>query len=201
MLFAAQKRQIGRGSDRLSFGQDQRIALVAHQHAACMQGDFFVGNGVTQDGVRMDMRVLHQNAVFHCGPFFDADAAEQNAVFHRAFNDAAVCYQSVFCVCLRSVIGGGVPAVPGDAQKRAGTQAADPCGWITAGRQRSNQFPAGTGLGSGPEQSGVKTATAIKCFLMRTDKNLSPMEAIVKNAERKSLYDALELAAAWLQRA
>ena len=51
------------------------------------------------------------------------------------------------------------------------------------------------------EQDGVQTATAIKCFLMRTDKNLSPMEAIVKNAERKSLYEALELAAAWLQRA
>ena len=43
----------------------------------------------------------------------------------------------------------------------------------------------------------VQTATAIKCFLMRTDKT-NPMEAIVKNAERASLYDALELAAAWL---
>ena len=51
------------------------------------------------------------------------------------------------------------------------------------------------------EQNGVQTATAIKCFLMRTDKNLSPMEAIVKNTERKSLYEALELGAAWLQRA
>jgi len=50
------------------------------------------------------------------------------------------------------------------------------------------------------EQNGVMTATSIKCFLMKTDKNLNPMQAIVKNAERTSLYEALELANAWLQR-
>jgi len=49
------------------------------------------------------------------------------------------------------------------------------------------------------EKSGVMTATAIKCYLMKTDKNLNPMEAITKTAERASLYEALELAAAWLR--
>lgn len=51
------------------------------------------------------------------------------------------------------------------------------------------------------ERNGVMTATALKCFLMKTDKTLNPMQAIVKNAERPTLYDALELAAAWLDRA
>lgn len=44
-----------------------------------------------------------------------------------------------------------------------------------------------------------KTATDIKCYLMKTDKNLNPMEAIKKQASRPTLYDALELAAAWLK--
>ena len=51
------------------------------------------------------------------------------------------------------------------------------------------------------EQNGVMTASAIKCYLMKTDKSLNPMEAITKTAERPTLYEALELAAAWLQRA
>lgn len=44
------------------------------------------------------------------------------------------------------------------------------------------------------------TATAIKCYLMKTDKNLNPMQAITQSSERSSLYDALELANAWLNR-
>ena len=46
----------------------------------------------------------------------------------------------------------------------------------------------------------VPTATAIKCYLMKTDKSLNPMQAITQTSERSSLYDALELAAAWLNR-
>ena len=49
------------------------------------------------------------------------------------------------------------------------------------------------------EQAGVKTASAIKCYLMKTDKDLNPIQAITKTAERPSLYEALELAAAWLK--
>ncbi len=43
-------------------------------------------------------------------------------------------------------------------------------------------------------------ATAIKCYLMKTDKSLNPMQAITQTSERSSLLDALELAAAWLSR-
>jgi hypothetical protein len=49
------------------------------------------------------------------------------------------------------------------------------------------------------EQAGVMTASAIKCYLMKTDKDLNPIQAITKSAERPSLYEALELAAAWLK--
>ena len=45
----------------------------------------------------------------------------------------------------------------------------------------------------------VMSATEIKCYLMKTDKNLNPMEAITKTAARPTLYEALELAAAWLK--
>ena len=46
----------------------------------------------------------------------------------------------------------------------------------------------------------VSAATEVKCYLLKTDKNLNPMEAITKTAVRQTLYDALELAAAWLRR-
>ncbi len=49
-------------------------------------------------------------------------------------------------------------------------------------------------------QNDVPTATAIKCYLMKTDKSLNPMQAITQQSEKNSLYDALELAAAWLNR-
>ncbi len=48
-------------------------------------------------------------------------------------------------------------------------------------------------------QGDLKAASAIKCYLMKTDKDLNPMQAITKTAERSSLFDALELAAAWLK--
>ena len=45
----------------------------------------------------------------------------------------------------------------------------------------------------------LKAATEVKCYLMKTDKNLNPMQAISKTAVRPTLYEALELAAAWLR--
>lgn len=47
----------------------------------------------------------------------------------------------------------------------------------------------------------LDVASKIKIYLMRTDEKLNPMEAIVKTGERESLYDALDLAKAWLDRA
>jgi hypothetical protein len=44
-------------------------------------------------------------------------------------------------------------------------------------------------------------ADKIKVYQMSTDPSVDPIKAFVKNTERDSLYDALDLAAAWLQRA
>ncbi len=49
------------------------------------------------------------------------------------------------------------------------------------------------------EADQIMTATDIKCYLMKTDKDLNPLQAIVKQASRTTLYEALELAAAWLK--
>ena len=49
------------------------------------------------------------------------------------------------------------------------------------------------------EENQLRTASEIKCYLMKTDKSLNPMEAISKTAVRPTLYEALELAAAWLK--
>ena len=43
------------------------------------------------------------------------------------------------------------------------------------------------------EQDNLTMATAIKCYLVKTDTS-----AVKRNADRETLYDALELAAAWL---
>ena len=42
-------------------------------------------------------------------------------------------------------------------------------------------------------------ASEIRCYLMKTDKDLNPMQAIEKQLVRPTLYEALELAAAWLK--
>ena len=49
------------------------------------------------------------------------------------------------------------------------------------------------------EFNQMQIASEIKCYLMKTDKDLNPMQAIVKQAGRSTLYEALELAAAWLK--
>ena len=41
-------------------------------------------------------------------------------------------------------------------------------------------------------------ATKIRLYKMATDEKLSPMEAIVKQSEKPSLYSALDIAYAWL---
>jgi len=44
-------------------------------------------------------------------------------------------------------------------------------------------------------------ADKVKIYKMSTDPSLNPMEALVSNAERDSLFEALDLAEAWLERA
>lgn len=49
--------------------------------------------------------------------------------------------------------------------------------------------------------NGVAVSQKVRFYQMKTDENLNPIEAIVKNGERGTLYDALDVAATWLDRA
>ena len=51
------------------------------------------------------------------------------------------------------------------------------------------------------EVNGVQISQKVRFYQMKTDENLNPIEAIVKNGERPTLYDALDVAATWLKRA
>ena len=51
------------------------------------------------------------------------------------------------------------------------------------------------------EEKGVRISQKVRFYQMKTDENLNPIEAIVKNGERGTLYDALDVAATWLRRA
>jgi hypothetical protein len=47
----------------------------------------------------------------------------------------------------------------------------------------------------------LEVADKIKVYLMSTDEKLNPIEAIKKQSEKNGLYEALDLAGAWLERA
>ena len=49
------------------------------------------------------------------------------------------------------------------------------------------------------EKDGV--ADTVRIQLMNTDPKVNPIEAVVKNGERKGLYSALDLALEWIERA
>lgn len=51
------------------------------------------------------------------------------------------------------------------------------------------------------EVNGVSVSQKVRLYQMSTDEKLSPLDAIVKNAERPTLYDALNVGATWLKRA
>lgn len=46
----------------------------------------------------------------------------------------------------------------------------------------------------------IDVADKIKIYLMSTNTELNPIEAIKKTSEKDGLYEALDLASAWLQR-
>ncbi|MBP0955645.1 MAG: hypothetical protein J6M90_08380 [Oscillospiraceae bacterium] len=48
------------------------------------------------------------------------------------------------------------------------------------------------------EEDGIKKANKVRIYKMATDEKLNPMEAIVKNTEKSSLYEALDIAYVWL---
>ncbi len=51
------------------------------------------------------------------------------------------------------------------------------------------------------KQEGVDVSEHVRFYQMSTAENLNPIEAIVKTAERDTLYDALDVAVYWLRRA
>ena len=44
-------------------------------------------------------------------------------------------------------------------------------------------------------------ADTVRIQIMNTDPKLNPLEAVIKNGERKGLYSALDLALEWIERA
>lgn len=64
----------------------------------------------------------------------------------------------------------------------------------------ANEYVVMMNVMSENKENGVGVASAVKCYLMKTDKDLTPMQAIMQTSERNSLYEALELANAWLTR-
>lgn len=50
------------------------------------------------------------------------------------------------------------------------------------------------------KQGDMDVASKVKIYKMATDEKLSPIEAIKKQSEKSSLYEALDIAYAWLSR-
>ena len=50
-------------------------------------------------------------------------------------------------------------------------------------------------------ENGNEIADKVKVYKMSTDPNADPLKAFVNTAERDSLFEALDLAEAWLERA
>ncbi|MBP0973419.1 MAG: hypothetical protein J5851_05865 [Oscillospiraceae bacterium] len=48
---------------------------------------------------------------------------------------------------------------------------------------------------------GIAVSQNVKFYLMSTDDKLNPIERVVKNGERPSLFEALDVATTWLNKA
>jgi len=48
---------------------------------------------------------------------------------------------------------------------------------------------------------GLSVASKVMVTLMQTDEKLNPTERVVKNGEKKGLYEAIDIADIWLSRA
>lgn len=64
----------------------------------------------------------------------------------------------------------------------------------------ANEYVVMMNVISDKAENDISVASEIQCYLMKTDKNLEPMKAITQQTKRENLYEALELAAAWLTR-
>lgn len=50
------------------------------------------------------------------------------------------------------------------------------------------------------KMGNLDVASRIRIYQMKTDEKLSPVEAIIKQSEKSSLYEALDIAYVWLTR-
>jgi len=48
---------------------------------------------------------------------------------------------------------------------------------------------------------GIQAADKVNVWLMNTDPDLNPMECIQQRCERRGLYNAIDIASIWLERA
>jgi len=51
------------------------------------------------------------------------------------------------------------------------------------------------------EVKGLQVADKVNVWLMNTDPDLNPMECIQQRCERRGLYNAIDIASIWLERA
>ena len=56
----------------------------------------FIENHILKPAVLINFRILHDNAILHGRPLTNKHRAEDDGIFHRAFNNAAVSDQAVF---------------------------------------------------------------------------------------------------------
>ena len=51
------------------------------------------------------------------------------------------------------------------------------------------------------KMGSIDVASRIRIYQMKTDESLNPVEAVVKQSEKNSLYEALDIANVWLEKA
>ena len=55
-------------------------------------------------------------------------------------------------------------------------------------------------LGTSGEVAGVPISDRVMVQILSTDESLPPMQRIIKKAEKKEIYQALNIASIWLER-
>ena len=55
-------------------------------------------------------------------------------------------------------------------------------------------------LGTSGEVAGVPISDRVLVQILSTDESLPPMQRIIKKAEKKGIYQALNIASIWLER-
>ena len=55
-------------------------------------------------------------------------------------------------------------------------------------------------LGTSGEVAGIPISDRVMVQILSTDESLPPMQRIIKKAEKKGIYQALNIASIWLER-